>query len=229
MKNKAAIPILLAVAAVAVIILFRPDSGPGPGPDNPGTDTPVKVEFVIDGPIAIERDYNQLRLVKLRNYGSSMAKVDLDASSGTDELLVGFAGRGTAEWEAGGTVIGIPPGETWELPILLHADRAAGTDYTITLTAKQGTALSKTTAEVKVARPQLALKTHWAEAETALDHARLARWLVIENPGSTVSDLSSMDSHSGTEALVDLVENFLMAFVNFIARLQKIAASPQGC
>lgn len=160
----------------------------------------AKIEFIIDGPLEIAHDYNQIRLIRIRNRGPGMATLRLRAISKTDELLVGFVGRGTSEWHEENTTVGIPSGETWQLPLLLHADRSAQKEYKIVLEASQPDG-SITTAEVlvKVKQPKLQLTTHWEPASSAIDKARLSRWLIINNDGETaVSDLS-LHFHMGKE------------------------------
>jgi len=152
----------------------------------------AQIEFVIGGPLEIAHDYNQDRLISIKNRGPGMATLRLRASSQSDELLVGFVGRGTSEWHEKNTTVGIPAGETWQLPLLLHADRSSQKQYPILLEATQSDG-SVTTAEVmvEVKQPKLQISTRWEEAASALESARLSRWLIIENVGATsVSDLS---------------------------------------
>ena len=195
MKKKLTILTLLIIALVAVILINNKSTPPASTATESNPQSPAeksRVEFVLDGAFEIEHDYNQDRLVAIKNHGPGMAKLRLKASSASEDLLVGFVGRGTTEWHENDTTVGIPAGETWQFPLLLHADRSSKSEYIVQLEATQadGT-VSTADAKVKVVQAKLNLSVSWEQATTPQAQARLSRWLVIHNQGNTaISDLS---------------------------------------
>ncbi|MEM1442098.1 MAG: hypothetical protein AAGF67_07125, partial [Verrucomicrobiota bacterium] len=159
----------------------------------PGESGSSDLSFVIpkEG-LVVERDYNQQRIVGIRNDGNEIAAVRLVAE-GPPEIPSGFIGRGTPDWEVPDTLLTLSPGETWNVPLLVHADRAEVETVTLLLKATLGldgeVAASKEV-EVKIETPKLELETTWLEVDEEPLKARLAKRLHIRNVGASISDLS---------------------------------------
>ncbi len=199
MKKKLFSLTILIIAAIAAFILFKLPSPEDPtGPDHEIAKRQPHIEFLTTETLEIERDYNQDRLIAIENHGPGMAELRLAAKPKAEDLLAGFVGRGTTEWHETGTTVGIPEGETWQLPLLLHADRATTDLYEVDLKATlPDNSATEHTIKVKVNRPKLTVSTRWEEPASEIDKARLARWLMIKNEGNTViSDLSVNFEHN---------------------------------
>jgi len=189
---------VIAALVVAFFIFMVPPPADPTSPDPAPKEQPPRIEFLSTETIEIERDYNQDRLIAIKNHGPGMAELRLAAKPKAEDLLAGFVGRGTTEWHETGTRVGIPEGETWQLPLLLHADRTTSELYEVDLkaTLPDDTA-AEHTVRIKVNRPKLQVSTRWEEPTNELDKARLARCLIIKNEGNTaISDLSVNFEHN---------------------------------
>lgn len=200
-KKNLTIAAIVIVAVIGIFLFNRDISQTETTPPGSGSERPV-IEFLTTSTLEIERDYNQDCMIAIKNHGPGMAELRMSATPREADILASFVGRGTTEWHEVGTTVGIPEGETWELPILLHADRSTKGLYEIDLQASlpDGTKTYHTV-KVKVIRSELNLSTRWENAGSELDEARLARWLIIKNEGNTVvSDLAVTFKHEGTIA-----------------------------
>ncbi|MFK7909215.1 MAG: hypothetical protein AB8F34_01295 [Akkermansiaceae bacterium] len=200
MKNKT-IPIAIILLAFLGLVLFLLNKSPEE-PTNPSNTDRPQIEFLTAETIEIERDYNQDRLIAIKNHGPGMAKLRLSAQPQKEDLLAGFVGRGTTEWHESNTIVGIPEGETWQLPLLLHADRSSGEFYDVDLTATlPDNSATKHAVKIKVTQAKLKLNTRWEGAISELNQARLARYLIIKNECNTqVSDLAVHFEMNGEQA-----------------------------
>ncbi len=161
------------------------------------------VVFVDSGVKVIDRDYRQQVSVAVKNKGSEMAHVRLSAV-GDGELLAGFAGRGSVAWETDGVALGIPPGEVWEVPMLLHADRAKPGKYEVKMNVLDfddgNRVISTARQEVEVRAPEVKWWVSVVPANDEIGAARLGHVLRIKNEGPVVSDLSVRFEQEGKVA-----------------------------
>lgn len=179
------IAIIVVVVFLIAIVLSKCGGKPKEGVSD--------LSFVIpDGGIVVDRDYNQQRLVGIRNEGTEAIGVRLFAE-GPPEIPSGFVGRGTSDWETPDMRLTIAPGETWDVPLLVHADRAALDEITLLLKATAGKddeVVASREVSVNIESPKLELETTWLEVSDASMRARLGRTLRIRNTGTPVSDLT---------------------------------------
>jgi hypothetical protein len=175
--------VILLVVVLTLLLLRRCQA--------PREELPPKVSFVLPAEgVQVGRDYNQRIFVSLKNSGPSIAKLRLQADSLPD-LPSGFVGRGTEDWEVPGTVLEIPVGEIWDVPILVHADHAQRDDYALTLHATHlGSPVADAVLKLRITKPKLALETTWLDPVNPADRARLKSVLRIRNIGAPIGDLS---------------------------------------
>ncbi|MGV3659029.1 MAG: hypothetical protein ACO1TE_02560 [Prosthecobacter sp.] len=190
--------VFMSVAAVALLIWAlrqcRPATPPPP-------DVVPSVAFGVPAEgVQVGRDYNQRVLVAVKNSGPGIARLRLQADTLAD-LPSGFVGRGTDDWEVPDTVLEIPAGETWDAPLLVHANRAEKDAYELKLHATHlGKAAADAVLKVQVAKPKLELETSWLEPVNPADRARLQSVLRIRNAGAPVGDLTVHFESGGKRA-----------------------------
>lgn len=183
---------LIVVILIALLLINRCGDDPNvtKHASNPAKTQPQVVFMVPEEGVQSARDYNQRVVIPIRNDGPGTARIRLESSYFPD-LPVGFVGRGTPDWEVPDTVLQIPVGEIWEVPLLIHGHMAEKDTYQVTLKAThEGETAGTAPLEIHLEKPKLELETTWIMPTHPVEQARLMRTLSIRNAGSKIANLS---------------------------------------